>query len=235
MGELFERLLVLSDDEPLVDNSTAFDHEVLTFVESQQNDDILNILVHSVLRNPKDLLAHMRRIYFCYQKQLSEQLYAALADFLIILAGKGQKVAKRVVYGCRSQIIGQQFVTLKNCLQQPGKEKLISSPYSVLAPGWIGTIEVVEYLEENQTEHDLLVLANDYIEYSQLEEAIGVLETGVHMKPERVDVQQMLLELYKSTKSVSRFQDMYKSCIELQLPLIAEWAELDTFFSGMRT
>ena len=198
--------------------------------EQQQSDATLKILTFKVSRNPKNLLAHLRRIYFCYQNHLSEPLYAGLLDLLITLNGKGQAFCQRLVHGSRSRLDPAQLSTLKNAIPYP--QQASANRYSLFTPGILGRPQLIEIRQQDQIRHDFLALANDFIEYSQLEEAMTILERGLGVDPTREDLQFALLELYKSTKSRDRFRNQYQSLQDAGARLVTDWQLLGDYFDG---
>ncbi|MCQ8102642.1 hypothetical protein NP590_00885 [Methylomonas sp. SURF-2] len=181
-------------------------------------------------RKPKDLLAHLRRIYFCYQNALPEPLFAALLDLLIVLDQKGRDLSLRLLWGSRSLLNEEQQACLKNLVQ--GRQDMRGSRFSVFTKGVVGVSSLLETKRQVQSQHDYLGLAADFIEYSQLEEAMDILEQGLEQTPDRQDFQALLLELYKSTESSERFQKQYDWMLESGEPLIDQWQQLAVFFNG---
>lgn len=208
------------DGEPLLFAGTTMDEPA-----------ILAVLTHKVGKKPRDLFAHVRRIYFCYQQALSEPLYAALLDLLIILDGKGRQFSQRLLQGSRSRLDAVQWSLCKQALDSPAN--VAGNRHSLFTTGTIGTLHLVEIRRKQQEQHDYLALANDYIEYSQLEEAMAVLERGLDEQPGRQDFQAALLELYRSTLSSERFRTRYEAMQSSGLPLIEDWRAVADFFAGM--
>ncbi|AEF99769.1 hypothetical protein Metme_1346 [Methylomonas methanica MC09] len=191
---------------------------------------VLNTLVLRVARKPKDLLAHIRRIYFCYQNAMREPLYAALLDLLLVLDQKGQILSRRVILGCRPMLDAEQFATLKDI--SLGTRQVQSNRLSLFNKGVVGKSQLLEVNRSAQVQHDYMGLARDFIEYSQLEEAMTILEQGLEELPGRQDLQALLLELYRSTQSIGRFQNHYKWIIKSGAPILNEWQQLAAFFNG---
>jgi hypothetical protein len=205
------------------------DRQLDVFHYSYQNEDqVLDALVFKVRRNSKDLLAHLRRICFCYERQLPAQLYAALLDLVIILHGRGQAISRRMIAASRKRLNSRQL----QLLNQAAGHELLGNTYSVFSTGLIGCRELVIGNEQAETEHDFLALANDFIEYSQLEQAMDILETGISHHPERLDLQHALLELYKSTQYRERFQAHQQTFRDSGILLTDEWLHLALFFEG---
>ena len=206
------------------------------FGEEDDNEDvILSRLVHLILRNPKNLLAHVQRIHFCYQKSKEIQLYAALLDLFVVLDGKATALANKMLYATRSVLAEEDFVGLKAYLQSGKMETIRDNCFAVI-PAFSPAASVLIHKEipQGEIKHDFLQLAHSYIEYSQLEEAIGVLEQALDDEPSNIEVQQLLLQLYRSTSNVIRFKTKFSESVANNLELIPEWQELDMFFEEQK-
>lgn len=214
------------------DASRAFsDDAVMPFnVNLSSADPILNTLILRVSRKPKDLLAHLRRIYFCYRHALPEPLYAALADLLIVLDQKGKDLSRRLILGSRSRLDAKQLAILKSGIQD--LQPVQGNRYSLFTKGLVGVSQLLEVTRQAQAQRDVLELAHDFIEYSQLDEAMTTLEQGLEQAPNRRDLQALLLELYKSTDNSGRFQRCYDKIGKSGEPLMNEWQQLAVFFNG---
>lgn len=212
-------------------NSPAFhDHVALQFNVSATQFSILEALVFKVRRQPKNLLAHLRRIYFCYQNALSEPLYAALLDLLIVLGDKGLDLSQRLIQGSRTQLDSAQWALL-NCLRKSPKQAK-SVRLSLFTLGLIGSPVPLEVKQKVHEQQDYLTLANDFIEFSQLEEAMMILETGLAKQPARQDLQTAVLQLYKATHNHDRFQNQYEMLSGSGVSLVEDWQLVADFFSG---
>lgn len=207
------------------------DDEIMPFNANLSPDmSILNTLVLRVSRKPNDLLAHLRRIYFCYQNALPEPLYAALLDILIVLDQKGKDLSRRLFWGSRSILDAEQQAFLESVIQ--GGQAIQGNRFSMFTKGLVGVPILLKVGQQVQVQHDYLGLAADFIEYSQLEEAMTILEQGLEQTPDRQDFQALLLELYKSTQSSDRFKNYYARIRESGESLIDEWQQLAVFFNG---
>ncbi|PPD35103.1 MAG: hypothetical protein CTY19_03110 [Methylomonas sp.] len=201
------------------------DHEAIFFESSN-----LSTLVLKVRRKPDDLMAHVRRIYFCYLHALSDPLYAALLDLLIVLDDKGHDLSRRLITGCRSQLGSEQLLALNTTSHDV--QQVQGNKYSLFTKGLIGTLHLLQSRDQQQIHHDALALAQDFIEYSQLEEAMLTLEQALMRESARPDIQMLLLELYQSTSSSERFRQQYGSMTEKGVPLIDAWGALAEVFAG---
>lgn len=233
MPKFFSRL-VAGEIGELAPRRTGFwrDQELVAFDSSSGDDGERTLagIVFKVCREPNNLLAHLRRIYFCYQSQRAEQLYAALLDLFIVLQGRGQAFSRRVLEGSRSLLPKHEFLSLTQAVN--GDSTWPGNRYSVFSSGTVGRKDLVEHIRQDAGQVDVLVLANDFIEYSQLDQAMEVLELGVRAEPARLDIQQALLELYKSAGEHARFQSVYDAFTQAGMPLTDEWLEAAAYFAG---
>ena len=212
--------------------SLAFGDSATVFftAHDDQRDRVLIRLCYKVLRKPWNLLAHLQRIFFCFQQADTEPLYAALLDLLIVLNHKGKPFSQRMIQGSRSKLDSSQLLSLKHAEVEP-----LSVPgnrYSLFSQGMIGQRELVVVKQFEQVEHDYLALARDFIEYSQIEEAMSVLESGLSLHPGRQDLQAALLEIYRSAQQRQRFAMQYDMIKATGAPLIEAWQSLVDSFAG---
>jgi len=212
----------------LLSDSVAFNFPTLELPE-----DFLRHLVHLVTRKPRRLITHIQRIYHCYQANLPEQLFAALVDLLVILNKRGKAISQRLIMGTKSKLSDEQYKMLHKFMTEDFDVALLTgNQYSVFTKGLIGTGNL---LQQNETPdkqaHDPLDLAHDYIEYSQLDEAKGILEKAIIDQPERLELHQCLLELYKSTLDTAGFMTMYHILAGLDVDMPDEWTALQAFLN----
>ncbi len=231
MPQFFSQLIFDVDQE--IPNKSRFwhDHELSLFSRVLVDDNrILDSLVFKVRKNPKNLLTHLRRIYFCYDRRLSEQLYAALLDFLIVLRGKGEAISRRMIFGCRHQLDTQKLFVLQTTLSNDLEQ--YANSYCLFTTGVTGKSELVEYRRKTGRQYDTMALANDFIEFSQLEQAMDVLESGIFASPERLDLQNALLQLYQLTGNRERFLSFYRKIVASAILLGEDWRLAANFFEG---
>lgn len=228
MPQYFSRLFAGQQADEFFQETSFWRDQSLVLFNNPDGDQsqTLNALVFKVRRKPKDLLAHVRRIYFCYDQVLAEQLYAALLDLLIVLDGKGSLISRRMIEASRSRLDSEQF----QALHKTTEHAQLGSPYSLFSSGIMGSRELVSSRQQTEMQHDFLELANDFIEYSQLEQAMDVLESGISLHPERADLQRALLELYKSLGNRERFQSHRQRFSDSGIALVEEWLVLAQFF-----
>lgn len=211
------------------------------FVEAEEDsfgftpEQMLENIVFQILRKPSALVVHLQRICFCYQHNLTDNLFGALVDFLIVLDGKGHRLGCRMVKGAKSKLTPQQYAILDNGLKASADEIkwLSGNLYSIFSRGLIGTnVLVIKEKSSEVQDHDPLDIARDFIAYSQLDEAMEALENAVLVDVERQELHDDLLELYKVTQSMDRFIKMYDVLSGQSKTIPAGWSELKGFFNA---
>lgn len=211
------------------------DPQPIVFDEDGREEKIQENLVYQITRQPGNLLCHLRRIYACYQQDRSEQLYAALIDLLTVLEKKGQSLSRRVVYAAGKKLNREQFELLRDYLAGDEEQHRLDNDFTVLVQELIGRQHLLDKEPVAKSEHDCMQLAQDYIEYSQLDEALAVLEQGLSETPDREDIQGQLLELYKVTGDEARFRKAYDQAKQNQYDLIPGWIDLEHYFDERST
>ncbi|MGD0958212.1 MAG: hypothetical protein ABSB19_00245 [Methylomonas sp.] len=204
------------------------DPTVKEFYPMAAAEDVLTILVFKVRKDPGNLLGHLRRIHCCCINAQPDPLYAALLDMLVVLQGKGQALAMRMINASRKHLNQRQLAQLIQATVSPAA--VPGNLYSVLTKGCDNTQPLISATAGADKHYDYLQLALDFIEFSQLEEAMDVLETGLVEQPSRQDLQDLLLELCQSTGNMARFKNFYLTKMPADAVLseallldIAEW------------
>lgn len=173
----------------------------------------LNYLKYRVIRDPADLLSHMRRIILVGRMSDSDNLYAALIDLFIALGPKGESLRSRMLKQYRPALSSAQYATLLQYFKQGDVgEPNPASSASVLAKGIIGACSFIRPINGTagkEKRDDPLHEARRYLEYSQIDAAREVLERAVLENPERIDVQIELLELYRAGRDIENYEKTF--------------------------
>lgn len=182
-------------------------------ITDQDRTRIVSELVYEIQKHPRDLKAHIQRIYYCYRENLTDPLYAALVDFLIILNKRGKHISRRMIAGSAAKLSARQRALLKAATtDETGDISLIEgNSYSIFCRGLSGSVNLVDKSSPTGSSsiHDPLQLAEDAVEYCQLDEAMDILESAITEYPERTELHDYLLELYKSTQNRARFEQSF--------------------------
>ncbi len=229
-------LLLVTEKEGVSHSTSSGENfsvgEICWTTNKQTVEHLYQQIVYKVSTNPKQLISHIQRIYFTYRQGMVEPLYAALVDLFSVLDGRGKELSIRMVSSTHSLLSEHQGRDLASYLEHTKISLLAGNKFSVLTKGLVGS--GILLTEKNNVEivHDPLAIARDYVEYSQLDSAIGTLEAGVLEDSERQELQLELLELYKVTKNVQAFTKMHDLLIDKSLDLPSGWKELTDHFAG---
>jgi hypothetical protein len=188
------------------------------------NETLLNALLNNIRRQPEQLQMHIWRIFLCLRDRNQEQLYAALVDLLLTLDGRGLSLAARLLNGCRSQLQDSDYNHLCQFHQKP--QLLKGNRYTLFTRGLVGSAELFQRprnSDDDKAQYDVLQIARDFIEYSQLDEAMDILEAAILQQPSRPELQQLLLEIYTSTRHQTRFRQFYQQLMDLGFRPSEDW------------
>ncbi len=192
----------------------------------------LETMLHHISRKPNDLLCHIQRIYYCFTQKQADHLFAALTDLLIILHGKGQALIRRMINGSQSLLSAQQCTLLEEAVDPKHLHTLQTVKYSLFATGRIAESELITTQHRASADEsvDTLSLAHSYLEYSQVDHAMALLEEAL-FTDDNEDIQHLLLQIYRSTDNRQRFLDTHTQAEQKDRPLIAEWQQLQQYFN----
>ncbi len=196
-------------------------------------EQLLENIVFQIITDPKALCVHVQRIYFCYQENLAEDLFAALVDLLLVLQGKGRDLSLRMVVGAKTRLIAADYAKLKQALSfsVAQMDLLNGNKYSLFSAGLIGTNVLIIKKHAELPEYDPLQIARDFVAYSQFDAALETLEKALLADKQRLPLHHDLLELYKVTDDRDRFFKMYAKLCSDMTAMPVGWDELKGFFN----
>jgi len=232
--------LVIRDELHVVDYSDVGFNEPGFLLENNKqlyfqgaNDAMLRDLVYTLIKQPRNLLVHLQRIVICYEKNNEAQLSAALMDLFFVLDGVGNAIKQRMLAGSRKHLSTVLFEQLQTYINAP--QFIQGNVYTVLTPGWEPNDDLLlvqrNASNNKREEYDPLQVARDYIEYSQLEEAVKVLELAILEDPQRTELHTDLIELYQFTNDYDGFNKMQLALENINHPMQAQWAALKSYFN----
>ncbi|MBP1149220.1 MULTISPECIES: type IV pilus assembly protein FimV [Methylocaldum] len=202
-------------------------------------NDVADYLAHSVSAVPDNLLRHTQRVLHHYHQNDRDGLYAALLDLFIALEHRGPSLRKRLLTGARDRLRKDCYARLDRwleCGNTPDWAELPPAGQSVLAPGVIGSLNLVQVsIDASDEERDPLVEAREHIEYSQIDQARAVLEGALFRLPERTDLLEELLLLYRATGDLDNFLHTREKLRAIMDPLPAIWDECERYLRKEHT
>jgi len=199
----------------------------------QAPDSLYRQLVYKVRRSPRRLMCHLQRVNYCFNNKLSEQLYAALIDLFYVLKGQGCGLSERISLEVSVALSEEELLKIHAYLATYDETLLIGNRYSLFTTGQVNALCVIKEAAKVNTEYDVLTLARDYVEYSQLDQAMEVLEAGIIEMPERLELQSELLELYTITKRYSSYKKMTNQLQNYQIDITTEWQNAAKYFAEL--
>lgn len=147
----------------------------------------LDYLHHRIIRNPRDLLAHTRRILLALSGNRSALVYAALADLFAALGDKGADLRTGLLQKCRAALTSEQAQAL---LAKPPVERggsLIIRHRTIAHPVKLSVLEEARELLEN----------------GQVELAQYMLEQALPQDPSNLEITTELLEIYRRSQNTA--------------------------------
>ncbi|MGR9105969.1 MAG: type IV pilus assembly protein FimV [Gammaproteobacteria bacterium] len=194
----------------------------------------LEYLKYCVLRNPADLLSHLRRIMLVDDSGDSEELYAALIDLFIALGSKGESLRSRLLRRYRTKLGNTRYPVLAQFLKHGANGRNVFSCLSVLSKGVSGTCSLIQRMSDESApdkSRDPLQEAREYLEYSQIDQARLILERAVLEYPQRIDYQQELLQLYRAVRDSKNFKKIHNQLKSSGKPLSDDWNAISKFLA----
>jgi len=197
-------------------------------------NDAADVIGHAIARAPANLRCHIQRINLFITTKDEERLYGALLDLFIILADQGYPLRKRMLKSARSLICKEHFDVLKHQLESglTVNKGLIYSPTSILSGELAPPNQLIKRLDSATSAQDPIEEACDHLEYGQVDAARQVLEAAIENTPDRNDLYQELLEIYRCTQDQVRYQVMYERLEAVNHPFFQRWIELANSFGS---
>lgn len=202
-------------------------------------NEMADYLAHAVAAAPGNLLRHTQRVFHHYGQNDQDGLYAALLDLFIALGHKGSVLRRRLLNGARNRLRKDCHTRLGRWLNSgcaPAWAELPPIRQSVLSPGITGSLNLVRVSVKPRLERrDPLLEAREYIEYSQLDQARAALEEALSRQPERAELHEELLHLYRATEDLDGFLSTREKLQQVVDSLPAIWDDCERYLRKERT
>ncbi len=192
----------------------------------------LRHLEQRVLRNPRDLLSHVRRVLVASDLGDVAATEGALADLFIILGKRGRPLRTRLFEGVFGGLSTEHRAFFKSHLESglAANEPMPELPRSRLSRHVAGTTRIVVRSEHNDRADRSVDLARESIENGRYDMAQAVLEGALEMDPGDKEVCEELLLLYRQRNLRSSFFRTYTALLGRQLAVPEQWARLAADF-----
>ena len=189
----------------------------------------LRHLEQRIVRNPRDLLSHVRRLYLANALSDVATITGALTDLFLVLGARGRALRKRLLKFVKPQLTAKQIRFFETRLEHglDRNEVIPQIPQSRLSKHVLGTTCIVSRSDDEVISFDDPVqLALDSVARGHYDVAQEVLEGALESDPGDREVSDALLELYGDRNLRSDFNKTYTSLLGRQLACRDRWEEL---------
>ncbi len=208
------------------------DIEPVYFSDQENNSDKqLERMAYLIRRNPQGLLLHLQRIFYCFQTDNQAHLYVSVVDLFLVLKHKGKQLAERVLLHSQAKLTDDQFRQLSAMLDTPVQKTSVMSG-SALEYASVEPLPLIKKSDLQQQIDDTEQIVEDFIEYSQLDEAMDFLEKRLLSTGLSDAMQKQLLELYQRTDSMEQFRDFIILAKEFECKLVPDWQHFEQQLSA---
>ncbi len=201
----------------LIDGTNA-----LYLPEVTDSSEATALLTHRVVKNPRDLRSHVRRILLSIDRKDTYELEGALTDLFIVLRSRGLAL-KGLLLDLAETCLSESSTAFFRRHREDGFEpwdSLVSTvEASVLALGFSGTHELVVRGSSAPAPgfSNAVEEARSCLEYGQVDAARDVLEWALKHDPTDALVASELLEIYAYTNDTQR-RAVMREFLEENLP-----------------
>ncbi len=188
----------------------------------------LRHLEQRIVRHPRDLLSHVRRLFLARALCDNDAIMGALADLFLVLGSRGRQLRTRLLSYVEDQLTPRQCgffaAHLENGIN--AAEAIPDIPQSRLSKRVLGTTTIVVRANEDGDGTGPVGLARESIANGQYDVALAVLEGALDSDPGDKEVCAELLQLYSQPHLRSNFFKTYTALLGRQLAYPQRWAQL---------
>ena len=192
-------------------------------------------LEQRILRHPRDLLSHVRRLFHARSLRDSDAIAGALADLFLVLGKHGRQLRSRLLEYVEQELPPSQRRFFESHLEVglDATEPMPDIAQSRLSKSVRGTTRIVVRANDSRGVDDRPVqLAKESITRGQYDVARAVLEGALESDPGDKEVCAELLNLYRHRNLRSGFFKTYTAMLGRQLAFPERWARLATDFES---
>lgn len=205
------------------------------FSESNTQQAYPTYLGQRILRNPRDLLAHVQRITLHQSADNADGCYGGLVDLFIILGDKGEDLRRTMLRKSRALLTDEQYDYLSSRLHEglnSTDNQPVNKPDTCLSKGLSGTANIVRLsVPGGDKKTDVLAQARQQQAEHNISAAQAMLEAALERDPGQGDVCRELLALYRQNLLHDAFSKTYASLLGKRLVLPELWQETEDFLS----
>ena len=189
----------------------------------------LRHLEQRIVRHPRDLLSHVRRLFLARALNDRDAIMGALTDLFLVLGPRGPQLRSRLLRLVEDQLTPRQcgfFVAHLAAGIDPTKA-IPDIPQSRLSRHVLGTTNIVVRANDDDSNGvGPVSLARESIVNGQYDVALAVLEGALDADPGNKEVCAELLEFYARRNLRSNFFRTYTALLGRQLAYPERWALL---------
>lgn len=161
------------------------------FTSANSHHRYLGYLRHRIIRNPLDLLSHIRIILLTLADGKTEQMYEALLSLFRVLGEKGESLRLGLLDKCSAMLSSQQVATLLS----------LSTMKAASRTSCAETLIIRHHATVSKNEINVLGDVHEYLENGQVELAQCLLEKTLTSEPDNWDLTTELLEIYRRSQN----------------------------------
>lgn len=178
-------------------------------------DRLIEFFKYRVRRNPRDLLAHVRRILLACAWRRHEEIESGLRELFVVLAGKGQRLRQHLLEAHAAKLLtAEKRVALEQVGKYAGTEEGSNLPIMVRIGGETNRIE------QRQT---TFKEALDYMVEGQVEQACAVLERALLAEPTHVAAARILFDILVRARDRERLVSLRERLEPMDQMVFALW------------
>ncbi len=207
-----------------------FGNTLLSLANIKSTEKFVDFMAQQTVRNPADLQHHLNRIDLYLQRENTEGLYGALMDLFIVLQDKGQPLRKRMLKKYYTQLDPEHRSILSARLAGKISEddQIPFVKESMLSNGRTGMIRLLvkQSHVRDVKNRDAVEDARDLIDSGQVGKAQVLLKKVLLINPQREDVGQELMTIYRHSHNYQAVKKILQSTKNLPLALRPQWEDL---------
>ncbi len=205
-------------------------HLVRTFPVTGLDRDYVRHLERRILRRPRDLTSHVRRILTLNELDDADGIAGALADLYIVLGRAGPALRARLLSAVEPRIESAHAQFFRDHLERGlgATDPMPSFTRSRLSKQVAGTTQIVVISED--ADKTAVELAKDAAQQDRAGEAQQLLEGLLETDPGDEEVCETLLDLYEREHCDQDFFRTYTRSLGRPLGRLDRWVKLAATF-----
>ncbi|PIE40747.1 MAG: hypothetical protein CSA49_06900 [Gammaproteobacteria bacterium] len=164
----------------------------------------LTYINYELQRQPLKLENHVRKIGYCREMK-HPHLLAALADLFLVLGTHGNALKLRLLQRCRDSLLPEDYAMLNRCADTALDSTLSRLPDACLfKQSCQHVVDFDLHASNAENEADIELIVETFIENSQIDQAMDLLEDHLLNQPEHQPLTRTLIDLYIASSQISR-------------------------------